>query len=167
MLERHQLRGAHPQRVGDGTDDHRGVTREPREEVARLVEQVLERAVRGGEEVGDGAPLAHGKRSGCREVVDEVAVALIGGDPTRRRVRLGEEALPLELGHVVAHRGARHPEVARRGDGLGRDRLGGEDVLLHHRLQDGRPSLRCIHRVLRHSRFACPESLSPGAIRAE
>ena len=76
------------------------------------------------------------------EVVDEEAVAAVGGDPTGGRVGLHEVALALEHGHLVAHRGARHPEVARPRDGLRSHRLRGGDVLLHDGPEDRRPCAR-------------------------
>jgi len=45
------------------------------------------------------------------EVVDEEAVAAVGGHAARRGVGLDEVALALENGHVVAHRGARDAQV--------------------------------------------------------
>ena len=70
-------------------------------------------------------------------VVDEEAVALVGGDATGRRVRLDQVALLLEHGHLVAHGGRADLHARRVGD-VGRpDRLRGGDVLLHDRPQDG------------------------------
>ncbi len=83
--------------------------------MARLVEQVFEHLVRRAEEVeevADRPALLDGQRTLTGEGVDEEAVPEIGGNPTGRRVRLRDEALALEDGHVVADRGARHPEVA-------------------------------------------------------
>ena len=94
------------------------------EELARLVEEVLERVVRGREEVGDGAALGRWQTRRTLEVIDEEAVAAVGRDAAGRGVRLHEVALALEDRHVVAHGRARDPEVARRGDRLGPDRLG-------------------------------------------
>ena len=106
------------------------------EQLARLVEQVLERAVRGGEEVGDGAVLRRRQRALAGEVVDEEAVAAVGGHPAGRGVRLDDEALALEHGHVVADGGAAHAEAARARHGLRSDGLRGLDVLLHDRPED-------------------------------
>jgi len=45
------------------------------------------------------------------EPVDELAVALLGGDAAGAGVRLGDVALGLEDGHVVAHRCAGYAEI--------------------------------------------------------
>ena len=145
--KRDELRAAHPGRVELRADDDRGVAREPGEELAGLVEQVLEGAVRGGEEVGDRAPLADRQGPGLGEVVDEVAVALVRRDPARRRVGLDDVALALELGHVVADRGARDPQGPRLGDRLGRDRLSGLYVFLDDRSQHCGSAVDCVHDV--------------------
>ena len=146
-LQRDELRAAHPRGVELRADDDRGVAGEPGQELARLVEQVLERAVRGGEEVGDRPPLADRERSGLGEVVDEVAVALVGRDPAGGGVGLDDVALALELGHVVADRGARDPEGPGLRDRLGRDRLGGLYVLLDDRSQHCGSAVDCVHDV--------------------
>jgi hypothetical protein len=75
--------------------------------------------------------------TGLAEVVDEEAVALVGGDATRRGVGLGEEPFLLEHGHLVAHGGRRNVDVVGAGDVGGADGLARTDVLLHHGSQDG------------------------------
>ena len=134
-LERHELHVAQHRGVGGRSDHDRGVLGEVREELARLVEQVFEREMRGREEVGDGAALGRGQTRRPLEVVDEEAVAAVGRDATGRGVRLHQVALTLEDRHVVAHGRARDPEVPGRRDRLGSDRLRSRDVLLHDRTQ--------------------------------
>ena len=56
-------------------------------------------------------PLRRRQRLDVVDPVDELAVALLGGHPARAGVRLGDVALGLQHGHVVAHGRARHPEV--------------------------------------------------------
>ena len=68
------------------------------------------------EEVGHGPPLLGGQRALAGECVDEEAVPAVGGDAAGRGVRLRDEALALEDRHLVAHRGARHPEATRARD---------------------------------------------------
>ena len=85
--------------------------RESGEQLAGLVEQVLERACAAEAKNSATARRCAGReRARLGEVVDEVAVALVGRDPAGRRVGLDDVALALELGHVVADRGARDPE---------------------------------------------------------
>ena len=71
------------------------------------------------------------------EGVDEVAIALLGGDPTGRGVRLRQEAVALQGRHLVANGGRRHTHAGRVGDVPGAHRLGGLDVLLHDGSEDG------------------------------
>ncbi len=156
-LERDQLGAAHPGGIELGPDDDRRVTGEAGQQLAGLVEQILERAVGRGEEVCNGAPLGDRKGPGLGEVVDEVAVALVGRDPAGRGVGLDDVPLPLELGHVVADRRARHPERPGLGDRLGRDRLRGLHVLLDDRSQHGGPAVDCVHEM--HPRSGCVRRL--------
>ena len=138
-LQADELHAAHRRRFDVRADDHRGVGAHPRQELARLVEQVLEHLVRRREEreeVGHDAALRGREPRLAFEVVDEEPVAAVGGDPAGRRVRLHEVALALEDRHVVAHRGARHAETPRPRDGLRSHRLRGGDVLLHDRPED-------------------------------
>ena len=71
------------------------------------------------------------REAGLRvEIVDEEPVPAVGRHPSRRRVRLDQVALTLEDGHVVAHRGARHPEAVPVDERLAPDRLCRRDVFL-------------------------------------
>jgi hypothetical protein len=112
------------------------VVGDTREQLTRLVQQVLEGSVGRLEELGHRPPVGDAQRPLLGEVVDEVAVPQIGGDAAGRSVRLGDVPLPLEHGHVVAHGCARHAELAGAGDPLGPDRLRRLDVLLDHGPQD-------------------------------
>ncbi len=62
-------------------------------------------------------PLRRRQRLDVVEPVDELAVALLGGHPARAGVRLGDVALGLQNGHVVAHGRAGHPEVVPLDEG--------------------------------------------------
>ena len=63
------------------------------------------------------------------QVVDEEPVALVGGDAPGAGVGLGQEAVPLEGGHVGPHGGRRHADPGGVDHVLGSDRLGRADVL--------------------------------------
>ncbi len=82
------------------------------------------------QEVLDGAPLGAGKRLDAGQLVDEEAVALVRRDAPGARVRLGDEALVLQRGHVVADRGGGDTELVPLGQRLGADRLLGPDIVL-------------------------------------
>ena len=69
------------------------------------------------------------------EVVDEDAVALVGGDAPGRGVRRRDELLVFEQGHVVADRRRRHPEGVPLDDRLAADGLTRVDEVLHDRPQ--------------------------------
>ena len=73
--------------------------------------------------------------------VDEQPVAGVGGHPTGAGVRLGDQALVLEGGHVVADRGARDAELVTLDQRLGTHRLPRLDVVLDDGAQHGEPSL--------------------------
>ena len=70
------------------------------------------------------------------EVVDEEAVPLVGRDPPRARVRVGQVALPLERRHVGPDRRRRDLDDRVAGDLRGPDRLSGLDVTGHDGPQD-------------------------------
>src|SRR5439155_19907381 len=58
-----------------------------------------------------------------------LAIALLGGRPTREKERLGDVTLGLQDRHVVAHGRAGDAEVVPLDEGLGTDRLlGGNEV---------------------------------------
>ncbi len=135
-LEWDELHAAHQRGVDVRSHHHRGVPAHPAEELARLVEEVFERLVCRREEIDDGAALRRGELAFAREVVDEVAVAAVGGDAPGRRVRLHEVPVTFEDGHLVADRGARHTEPAGARDRLRPDRLRRLDVLLDDGSQD-------------------------------
>ena len=77
----------------------------------------------GLEERQDRAPLGRRQRLDVVEPVDELPVALVGGDAARAGVRLRDVALVLQHGHVVADGRAGHPEVVPVDQRLGADRL--------------------------------------------
>ena len=77
--------------------------------------------------------------------VDEQPVALVGRDPAGAGVRLGDEPLLLQRGHVVADGGRRDAEPVPLDQRLGADRLLGGDVVLDDRAEHGELAvLACI-----------------------
>ena len=112
-----------------------------RQEVGGLVEEFLQTTVGGVEEVADPLLGADLETTGFGHVVDEEAVALVGGNAARGCVGLGEIALLLEHGHLVAHRGRADLDPGRVGHMGGTDGLGRGDVLVNHRPQDGGSAL--------------------------
>ena len=136
-MEPDELDAADAGGVGLRPDHHGGVGGDPGQEEARLVKHVLQRVVGGSEELGHRLSGAGLELLLAGEVVDEVPVALVGGDPPGRGVGMGDVPLPLEDGHLVADGGAGHPEPRAAGDRVGPDRLAGLDVLLDQGLEDG------------------------------
>ena len=67
----------------------------------------------------DRPPLGRRQRLDGGEPVDEQPVALVGGDPPGAGVRLGDVALVLERGHVVADRRRRDAQVVPLDQRLG------------------------------------------------
>ena len=77
------------------------------------------------------------KRAGPRVLPREQlgrieAIALLGRHPSGRRMRMGEQALPLELGELVAHGRRRDIQLGALHEVPRSDRLAGRDVLLDH-----------------------------------
>ena len=110
--------------------DHRDLTGQLGQQLHRTPQDVVE-VDTGIEEAQDRAALDLGDRFDLTDAVDEQPVALVGGHPTRTRVRLRDVALGLEDRHVVADGGTRHPEVVTVDQRLGSDRLLGGDVVGH------------------------------------
>jgi hypothetical protein len=69
------------------------------------------------------------KAARAHQVIDEKAVAAVGRDSPGRRVRLGEIAEVLEIGHDVAEAGRRELEAAAFRERAGADRLTAGDML--------------------------------------
>ena len=135
--ESDELHGAHDGRFDGRPDDDGGIVREVRQQAAGVLEHLLEGAVGVREELADLRPPGRVEPARHGQVVDEEPVALVGRDAPGRGVRLGEVALLLEHGHLVAHRRRTDLDAGRVGD-MGRaDRLRGLDVLLDHRPEDG------------------------------
>ena len=135
--ERHHLRRADRGRLVGRAHDHACVLGEVGEQAAGVVQHLLELAVGAGEELAHLLRLARAEVARLGELVDEEAVALVGGNAPGARVGLGEIALPLEQRHLVAD-GGRRDAQARRPGHVGRsDRLGRLDVLLDNGPQDG------------------------------
>ena len=75
-------------------------------------------------------------------------------------VRLGDQPLLLERGHVVAHRGRRDAEPVPLDERLGADRLLGGDVVLDDGAEHGEPAF-VLHR---HLLVVGSAPLGPGAL---
>ena len=101
----HQLHRAHDPPFVRRRDDDGGVVGEVGEQTAGVVQHLLDLTVRPGEELADLLELHRRQSARGRELVDEEAVALVGGDAPRAGVRLGEVALAFEQRHLVAHGG--------------------------------------------------------------
>ena len=84
----------------------------------------------------DGALLRAGQRLDAGQLVDEQPVALVGRDPAGAGVRLGDEALFLQHGHVVADRRRRDAQAVPLDQRLRADRLLGADVVLDDGSED-------------------------------
>src|SRR6185436_3708256 len=78
--------------------------------------------------VVDGFALVLGERAGAHQMIDEETVAAVGGDATRGRVRLGQVAEALEVGHDVAEAGRGQLEASAFRERAGADRLAARDV---------------------------------------
>ena len=136
--------------VADGRAGQRGVLddgdlagelgEQPDAAAQHVVE--VDRAV---EEGLHGAPLGRGQRLDLREPVDEGAVALVGGDAAGAGVRLGDEPLVLQHGHVVADRGTGHTEIVPVDDHLRSDGLLGAHVVRDDGAQHREPTLLGVH----------------------
>ena len=77
----------------------------------------------------DGEPLAF------HQLVDVQPVALGGGDPSRGGVGLLQIAQLHQIRKLVANGGGGNAAAHFRSDGLGANRLGGADVILHDNFQ--------------------------------
>ena len=84
-LEQREVHAAHVDRLGLRADHDRGVRGDPGEQLAGLVEEIVHRHGRAGEEVGDAPALGGGQRARAGEMVDVVAVAGVGRAPGRPR----------------------------------------------------------------------------------
>ena len=116
--------GAQDRGVGvAGADDDRRVARQLTEQRRGLFEDVLDLTAHAGEELLH-LLLLDRTEDARLQVVDEVAIALVGRDASGRRVGLGEVALALEGDHLGAHRRRRDVEVGAGGDRGGTDGLG-------------------------------------------
>ena len=80
---------------------------------------------------------AGASRPGLGDGVHEEAVALVGRDPAGAGVGLDQVALPFEEAHLVADRRRGHRKLRNTRHRSGPHRLGGLDVFLHYRFEDG------------------------------
>ena len=121
-----------------GPHDHRGVRGEIRKQVGGPLEQLLHLPVDLFEEPADLDALGRAEHPRLGQSIDEEPVALVGRHPPGARVRLDQVAVPLQRGHVRAHRRRRDVDPRGRRDVLGSDGLRGSDVLRDHGLEDRR-----------------------------
>src|SRR5262249_39669404 len=82
------------------------------------------------EERLDGPALGGGQRLDGGQPIDEDAVAGVGGDAPGAGVRLGDQPLLLERGHVVADGRRLDAEMVPISEGLAADRLAGGNEIL-------------------------------------
>ena len=101
-----------------------------------LLEDVFHLASHVAEELLDLLLLGNAELAGL-EVIDEVAVSLVGGHAPGRRVGLGQVAFALQGDHLGAHRRRGDREVGVVGNGGRAHGLGGVDVLDDDGLEDG------------------------------
>jgi cytidyltransferase-like protein len=120
-----------------GPHDHGGVARDVGQQVRGLAEELVEPAVGSVEELAHAGGVTGVEHSVGGDRIHEEAVALVGGHTAGRGVRLGEIALLLEDGHLVADRGGRDIDRGHPGHVGGPDGLAGGHVLLHDGAQDG------------------------------
>ena len=144
-----ELHRAHHRPFEPGRHDDCGVVGEVGEQAAGVVQHLLDLAVGPGEELAHLLALDGRQRPRGRELVDEEAVALVGGHAPRAGVGLGQIAVAFEQRHLVAHGGGRNPQAAARDMG-GPDRLGRLDVLPHDGPQNG--GLSIVERHWRSTR---------------
>jgi hypothetical protein len=111
-------------------------------EGAHGAHQELVEVARVGEERRDRRALRRGQRPQLGEMVDEDAIALVGGHASGGGVRRGDELLVLEERHVVADGRRGHAELVPFDDRLAADGLVGVDVVLHDRAEDLQAAFR-------------------------
>jgi hypothetical protein len=80
--------------------------------------------------VADHQLLDRGQRDDLRDRFDVEAVARVGRDAPGRGVRVGQQAVRLELGEDAPDGRARHGEAVALDERLAPDRRGGRDVFL-------------------------------------
>ena len=80
--------------------------------------------------VADHQLLDRGERDGLGDRLDVEAIAGVGGDPAGRGVRVGQQAVRLELGEDAPDRRAGHAKAVAVDERLAADRRGGGDVFL-------------------------------------
>ena len=93
-----------------------------------------------------------GRAAPLHQPVDVLAVAAIGGDASGGRVRLLDEALFLEPGQDVAHRGRGHGATGMAGQPLRGDRLAVLDVFADQRAEQAQHTIRQFRRRVRDLR---------------
>ena len=119
-------------------DHHGGAVRQVGEQARGALEHQLDLPVGVIEELSHLLAAARVEGARCAEVVDEEAVALVGRDAAGTRVRLDQEAVPLEGGHVGSHGRRRHAHAGSVDHVLGPHGLGSPDVLGDHGREDRR-----------------------------
>ena len=97
-----------------GPDHHGRAVGEVGQQARGPLEHQLDLAVGVVEELPDLLASAGIERPGPGQVVDEEAIALVGGDAPGTGVGLGQKPVTFEGGHVRAHRGRGHAHTGRR-----------------------------------------------------
>ncbi len=134
----HELHRADGGRLVRWPDHHRRAVGQVGQEPGGPLEHHLDLAVGVLEELPDLLTSVRVQRARAGQVVDEEPVPLVGRDPTRAGVGLGQKALSFEQGHVRAHRGRRHADPRGVHHVLRSHRLGRADVLGDDGVEDGR-----------------------------
>ena len=131
--------------VTDGRrlDGRRGHERQQSRELGKHVRRRLERRLELAARLGE---LERERRrtrlEPLEQAVGEEPVPVLRGHAAGRGVRMREQALPLELGQLAAHRRRRDVQPRPLDERLRRDRLAGRHVLLHDEAEDLALSLR-------------------------
>ena len=118
----------------------RHLIRETRQQAHRARKKVI-KVVGAVEKRLNRAPFRSRERLDLRDVVDENAIALVGGNATRRRVGLHNEALFFEHGHVVAYGRRADAEFVPLEQRLRDHRFASRHVIFHDRAEDAELAL--------------------------
>ena len=130
VVDRNEVNAADARGGGFGGRRKPGRVRESGDGGCSEAEPVLARELHLTELVADHELLHLGQRREVDDRFDVPAIAGVRRNPTRRRVRVVEEAGELELGEHVADGRAGHAEPVPIDERLTPDRRGGGDVFL-------------------------------------
>ena len=129
--ERHELGVAEPRSSRSRRRHDRCRMRAPGQDAGRKPQPVVAGERDLAELVADRQLVGHVELGIAHERLDVQAVAEVGGDPARARVRVRQQAERLELGHRAAHGRRRDAESVALDEGFRAHRDRREDVVLH------------------------------------